>query len=69
MKKALFLLVLFFMNFGYGQNSWDGHNVFGNLSYCNNWYGDACPATWNNSTDFEINYKILTFLIIPKLTI
>jgi Secretion system C-terminal sorting domain len=58
MKTTLTTLLLcLFTATGFSQNQWDGDNAFGNLSYCNNWYGDACPSTWNSTRDFQINYK------------
>ncbi|MBK8600715.1 MAG: hypothetical protein IPN80_09365, partial [Flavobacterium sp.] len=39
------------------QNNWDGDNPLGNFSFCNNWFADACPPTWNSTTDLNIQVK------------
>ena len=39
------------------QNNWDGDNTYGNFTYCNNWFTDLCPTTWNSTTDLNIQRK------------
>ena len=61
------LIVLFIFVFGsfqmQAQNNWDGDNALGNFggllfpTYCNNWYFDTCPVTWNSTTDLLFNFK------------
>jgi len=58
MKRFLLLLTsVVFCITSFSQNQWDGDNAVGNLTYCNNWYSDACPSTWNSSTDLLFNYR------------
>ena len=55
------LIILFIFVFGsiqmQAQNNWDGADALGNFSFCNNWFGDACPGTWNSATDLNIRFK------------
>ncbi|MBL0012978.1 MAG: autotransporter-associated beta strand repeat-containing protein [Flavobacterium sp.] len=39
------------------QNNWDGDNPLGEFQLCNNWFADACPVTWNSTTDLNIQVK------------
>ncbi|MFT3794605.1 autotransporter-associated beta strand repeat-containing protein [Flavobacterium sp.] len=39
------------------QNNWDGDNPLGNFTWCSNWFADTCPATWNNTTDLNFNFR------------
>ena len=39
------------------QNQWDGDNSVGNFSYCNNWFSNTCPSTWNSDTDLKFEYR------------
>ncbi len=56
--KLIFFLLLVFSSFQLNaQNNWDGDNPLGNFSFCNNWFGDACPGTWNSATDLNIQFK------------
>lgn len=57
MKKFLLSLGLGIITiFSWGQNNWDGDNPVGNFSYCDNWYSNTCPSSWNSSTDLNFNY-------------
>lgn len=58
MRKLLLFIVLFSgVQWSHSQNNWDGDNTFGNFSFCNNWFVDACPATFNSTTDLNIQLK------------
>lgn len=58
MKKGLlfFSFIIFSLSV-YSQNNWDGDDSLGNFSWCNNWYSNSCPSTWNSSTDLIFNYN------------
>ncbi len=55
------LIVLASLVFGsiqmQAQNNWDGDNPIGRFTNCNNWFADACPVTWNSTTDLNIQVK------------
>ena len=55
------LIVLFIFVFGsyqlQGQNNWDGDEALGEFILCNNWFANACPVTWNSTTDLNIQFK------------
>jgi len=43
--------------FASAQNEWDADNPTGNFSFCNNWYSDICPSTWNGTTDLLFQFR------------
>ena len=60
--KLIVSLLLVFGSFQMqAQNEWDGDNPLGNFSFCNNWNPDACPLTWNSTTDLNIRSKNSVF--------
>lgn len=61
-NKLVYIVVLYFALLNtQAQNNWDGDNPLGNFSFCNNWFADACPPTWNSTTDLNIQFKNSVF--------
>ena len=56
--KLIVRIILVFGSFQmHAQNDWDGDNPVGEFIFCNNWFGDVCPVTWNSTTDLNIRLK------------
>ncbi len=51
------LMLFVFLQNVHAQNNWDGDNPIGRFTNCNNWFADACPVTWNSTTDLNIQLK------------
>ena len=55
------LIVLLLLVFGsiqmQAQNDWDGDNAIGRFTFCDNWFANACPVTWNSTTNLTIQFK------------
>lgn len=56
-KLIILLVVVLGLQNIQAQNNWDGDNAIGEFGLCNNWFGDACPATWSSTTDLNIQLK------------
>ncbi len=56
--KLIVSLLLVFGSFQLqAQNNWDGDNAIGRFTFCDNWFANACPGTWNSTTDLNIQIK------------
>ncbi|WP_309640133.1 hypothetical protein [Flavobacterium sp.] len=62
-KLIVIIVFLLSLQNTQAQNNWDGDNAIGNFggmlfpTYCDNWFGNLCPATWNSTTDLNIQFK------------
>lgn len=56
-KLIVLVMLLFSLQKMQAQNNWDGDNALGEFGLCNNWFGNVCPATWNATTDLNIQLK------------
>ena len=56
--KLIVLFILVFSSYQLqAQNEWDGDNAIGRFTFCDNWFANTCPATWNSTTDLIIQLK------------
>ena len=58
-KLIILFILVFSLQQTQAQNNWDGDNATGrfNTPFCDNWFGDVCPATWNSTTDLNVQFK------------